>query len=318
MIASAQAQPNIALVKYWGKRDVARNLPAVGSLSVTLDALRTQMTVDFDSGDHDTLQVNGADAPNMLARVSRCLDLVAGVDRPACTVTSAGNFPIGAGLASSASAFAALVVAANAATQAGHDRLSLARIAGASSGSAARSLYGGLVELSAGDEQIELVQLAVADDWPLQVVVAITADEAKPVGSGDAMIRCAETSPFYPAWIDRQEVDLAAARAAVAARDFAALGNVAEHNCLKMHSVMWSSKPAIVYWNSATLACMETVHGLRAAGHDVFFTIDAGPQVKAVCLPDSAAAVSQALAATGGVIRTMTTGVGRGARLIEE
>lgn len=318
MIASAEAQPNIALVKYWGKRDVARNLPAVGSLSVTLEALRTQMTVNFDASDRDTLQVNGSDAPDMLARVTRCLDLVAGTDRPAATVLSEGNFPIGAGLASSASAFAALVVAANAAMQAGHDRLALARIAGASSGSAARSLYGGLVELSAGDEQIELAQLAAADDWPLKIVVAITADEAKPVGSGAAMIRCAETSPFYPAWIDRQAGDLALARDAVADRDFEALGNVAEHNCLKMHSVMWSSKPPVVYWNSATLACMETVRELRAAGQPVFFTIDAGPQVKAVCLPESTDAVSQALEATTGVIRTMTTGVGRGARLINE
>ncbi|MDH3441379.1 MAG: diphosphomevalonate decarboxylase, partial [Gammaproteobacteria bacterium] len=145
MTASAVAQPNIALIKYWGKRDVARNLPAVGSLSVTLESLQTQMSVDFDATDRDSLQVNGRDAPDMLGRVTRCLDLVAGNDRPAAAVSSAGNFPIGAGLASSAAAFAALAVAANAAANAGHDRLALARIAGASSGSAARSLYGGLV-----------------------------------------------------------------------------------------------------------------------------------------------------------------------------
>lgn len=318
MTASAEAQPNIALVKYWGKRDVARNLPAAGSLSVTLDSLRTKMTVEFDATDRDCLQVNGNDAPDMLSRVTRCLDLVAGDDRRAAMVCSQGNFPIGAGLASSASAFAALTVAANAAANAGHDRLALARIAGASSGSAARSLFGGLVELKADDKQIHLTQLAAADEWPLAVVVAITADEEKSVGSGAAMIRCAETSPFYPAWIERQEADLALAREAVANRDFEALGNVAEHNCLKMHSVMWSSRPPVVYWNNATLACMETVRSMRADGHAVFFTIDAGPQVKAVCLQESVDIVSEALQDTPGVIRTMTTGVGRGARLINE
>ena len=318
MTASAEAQPNIALVKYWGKRDVARNLPAVGSLSITLESLQTRMTVDFDSTDHDALQVNGRDAPDMLERISRCLDLVAGNDRPAAAVSSTGNFPIGAGLASSASAFAALAVAANAAANAGHDRLALARIAGASSGSAARSLYGGLVELSSDDRQIDLTQLAAADDWPLKVVVAITSEEAKPVGSGAAMIRSAETSPFYTTWVERQADDLLLAREAVANKDFAALGSVSEHNCLKMHSVMWSSKPPIVYWNNATLACLETVRSLRADGQAVFFTIDAGPQVKAVCLPESVDAVIQALQETPGVVRTMTTGVGCGARLVDE
>ncbi len=318
MQATAEAHPNIALVKYWGKRDVARNLPAVSSLSVTLDTLRTRMTVEFRAGDRDALSVNGQAAPGMLERVSRCLDSVAGKERSAARVTSDSNFPIGAGLASSASAFAALVVAANAASGAAHDRLALARLAGAASGSAARSLYGGLVELDAGDEQIDLVPLAAADDWPLMVVVAITDDNTKSVGSGDGMIRSARTSPFYSSWLAQQEDDLSAAREAVRNRDIGRLSEVAEHNCLKMHSVMWTSRPPIVYWNSATLACMEAIRGLRAEGHAVFFTIDAGPQVKAVCLPASVDAVSAALAETPGVLDILTTGVGCGARRIDQ
>ena len=314
MIASAEAHPNIALVKYWGKRDLARNLPAVGSLSVTLADLRTRMTVDFGAGDSDTLMVNGQEAPAMLRRVTRCLDLVAGADRPCATVE--GNFPIGAGLASSASAFAALTVAANAAAETGHETLALAQIAGAASGSAARSLYGGVVELSAGDDEIDLTQLAAADEWPLQVVVAITAEEEKPVGSGAAMIHSAETSPFYASWIERQDDDLVLARDAVAAKDFVALGEVAEHNCLKMHSVLWSSRPPIVYWNQATLACMESVRSLRENDQHAFFTMDAGPQVKVFCLPDAADTVEELLCKTPGVVRTLRTGVGDGARLI--
>ena len=114
MTVVAQAQPNIALIKYWGKRDHALNLPAVSSLSITLQSLWTRMSVEFlDDLPADSLQVNAKDAPAMLARVSRCLDLVAGPDRRRANVVSHGNFPIGAGLASSASAFAALVVAAD-------------------------------------------------------------------------------------------------------------------------------------------------------------------------------------------------------------
>jgi diphosphomevalonate decarboxylase len=316
MQATAEAHPNIALVKYWGKRNARRNLPAVSSLSVTLDTLRTRMTVAFGAGSEDTLEVNGQASPAMLDRVTRCLDGVAGEDRPAAAVSSESNFPIGAGLASSASAFAALVVAADAAAGKAYDRLTLARLAGAASGSAARSLYGGLVELDAGDEHIDLQQLASPDEWPLNVVVAVTDEAMKPVGSGEGMIRSAASSPFYPSWLEQQEEDLAVARDAIAARDFDALGEIAEHNCLKMHSVMWSSRPPLVYWNSATLACMETVRALRAEGEPVFFTIDAGPQVKAICLAESVGTVAEALGKTPGVVDTLVTGVGNGARLV--
>lgn len=317
MQATAQAQPNIALVKYWGKRDVERNLPAVSSLSITLDSLWTRMSVSFDAGDTDTLSVNGAERPSMLARVSRCLDLVAGVERSRAKVVSESNFPIGAGLASSASAFAALIVAADEAAGSRHDVSTLAKLAGASSGSAARSLFGGFVELTAGDDDIDVQQLIDSAAWPLEVVVAVTEESEKPVGSGEAMIRGAGTSPFYSSWIAQQEADMAAAREAVATRDFHELASVAEHNCLKMHSVMWTSRPPIVYWNNATLACMETVRSLREEGLAVFFTIDAGPQVKAVCLPEFAAAVETALRNTPGVLNTMRSGLGRGARLLE-
>lgn len=313
----AQAQPNIALIKYWGKRDHARNLPATGSLSLTLDTLWTRMDVRFsDSGGADRLSVNGAEDTPMLARVSACLDRLCGPGRPPATIASTANFPVRAGLASSASAFAALVTAASAAAGQSRDRQALARMAGAASGSAARSLYPGIVELTVDDEQISARTIIAVDEWPLRIVVAITADAAKPVSSGEAMSRSAATSPFYGAWVERQDHDLEAARSAVRRRDFERLAAVSEHNCLKMHSVMWTSRPAIVYWNAATVACMETVHELQRAGVPVFFTIDAGPQVKAVCLPDAEARVAEALSSTPGVQRVMRSGLGEGARVL--
>jgi len=318
MRAIAQAQPNIALIKYWGKRDIEKNLPAVSSLSVTLDSLWTKMSVDFPAGlDSDELTVNGAGKQQLLPRVSACIDRVAGAGRPAASVISEGNFPIAAGLASSASAFAALVVAASKACDIEHDDLALARIAGAASGSAARSLFGGFVELQASDSGIDVATLVEANDWPLSVVVAITAEGAKPVSSGEAMNRSAATSPFYSSWIEQQSVDLASAREAVLQRDFAQLAAVSEHNCLKMHSVMWASRPPVVYWNSATLTCMEGIRHLQSAGHAVFFTIDAGPQVKAICLPGETDIVRAALEECDGVIRTMVSRLGPGARLLD-
>ena len=254
----------------------------------------------------------------MLARVSACLDAVAGDARPAVRVTSASNFPIAAGLASSASAFAALVVAADAAFDLSLSRAELASLAGRASGSAARSLLGGFVELENLADDIAVKNLATAEDWPLQVVVAITAPGPKPVSSGDAMEISRKTSPFYDRWVEQQAVDLSEARAAILAKDLARLGNVAEHNCLKMHSVMWGSRPPMIYWNSATIACMQTVRDLQANGMQVYFTIDAGPQLKAICAAGDVAQVAAALAATEGVVEVMRSGLGAGARLLAE
>ena len=319
MRAIATAQPNIALIKYWGKRDTRRNLPAVGSISVTLADLATTMCVEFDETlAHDVLTVNGHDNAAMLSRVSRCVDSIAGGDRPAVCVTSGSNFPIAAGLASSASAFAALVVAVDAALGKNEDRAALASLAGRASGSAARSLFGGFVELRNTPEDVELDCLCAAKDWPLKVVVAITALGPKSVGSTEAMEISRKSSPFYARWIEQQPQDLDEARVAIAERDFARLAAVAEHNCLKMHSVMWGSRPPMIYWNSATLACMQTVRELQAQGVAVFFTIDAGPQLKAVCEPADEAKVREALGNTVGVEEILSSGLGAGAKRIED
>jgi diphosphomevalonate decarboxylase len=314
MQATARAQPNIALIKYWGKRDADRNLPAVGSISITLADLFTTMSVEFDASlSNDTLSINDRQNSSMIQRVSTCLDTIAGKQRDAARVMSRGNFPIAAGLASSASAFAALVVAADAATGADLDQASLASLAGRASGSAARSLYDGFAELQNTGDDISVRSLQSAKEWPLRVVVAITTTEPKPIGSTEAMEISRRTSPFYGRWVEQQEQDLAAARGAIAARDFAKLASVAEHNCLKMHSVMWGSRPPIIYWNSATLACMQTVRELQSQGAAVFFTIDAGPQVKAICEPADESRVRAALAATDGVRELLVSGLGQGA-----
>jgi diphosphomevalonate decarboxylase len=311
MQATAVAQPNIALIKYWGKRDVARNLPAVGSISITLRELFTRMQVRFDEGQgNDRLLVNGTPDERMLPRLSACLDQVAGEDRPAADIASTCNFPIAAGLASSASSFAALTVAAAAAIGSTKGAADLARLAGRASGSAARSLFGGFVELTNSDDDIEVQEICPADAWPLRVVVAITARGPKAVGSTEAMEISRRTSPFYSNWVSQQEHDLATARAAIADRDFATLAMIAEHNCLK-----WASRPPMVYWNAATMRCLQTVRRLQGDGVPVFFTIDAGPQVKAVCLPEAEATVEASLRATDGVSDVMTTGLGEGARL---
>src|SRR6056297_498115 len=281
MRATAVAHPNIALVKYWGKQDSRRNLPAVGSLSITLDGLRTRTRVAFDDAlDADLVVLDGESGGPAGERVAACLD----------------RFRQRTGIRR------------------------FARVAGAASGSAARSLYGGFVRLDrpqAGESDISLTPLAAAGDWPLEVVIAVTDPGPKPVGSTAAMLASEDTSPYYGAWVAAQEDDLDEAAAAVAGRDFERLAAVSEYSCLKMHALTLSSRPGILYWKPATLACLHAVRELRAAGHGTFFTVDAGPQVKAVCLPGAADAVAEALSAVPGVTGLLRAGLGGAPKIAE-
>ena len=318
MRATARAQPNIALIKYWGKRDRVNNLPAVGSISVTLADLYTEMCVSLDETlASDRLVVNELENAAMLPRISACFDNVVGRSRRYAQIDSRCNFPVAAGLASSASSFAATVVAASAASGSTSSTAELASLAGRSSGSAARSLYGGFVELRNTPGDVSVETILDGDQWPLKVIIAVTSEGPKPVNSGEAMEISRKTSPFYSSWLENQSDDLDVARAAIREQDFEKLAGVCEHNCLKMHSVMWASRPAIVYWNSATLNCMQTVRDLRSTGSAVFFTIDAGPQLKAICLESDEQRVREALSATTGVVDVLSSGLGDGARLLE-
>lgn len=317
MRATARAQPNIALIKYWGKRDSDRNLPAVGSISVTLEELYTTMHVELDAAlDLDELLVNGHSAPSMLPRVARCLDTVLGAGRLRARIISESNFPIAAGLASSASSFAALVVAASGAGGVERTADELAGLAGKASGSAARSLYGGFVELRNDGDEIAVCSILDGAAWPLRIIAAVTSTTPKPVSSGEAMETSRRTSPFYSRWVEEQDMDLSTARDAITVRDFGKLASIAEHNCLKMHSVMWASRPPVVYWNAATIACLERVRQLQADGVAAFFTIDAGPQVKVICLPGDESQVVEALTTTPGVESVLSSGIGAGAALM--
>ena len=319
MRASASAHPNVALIKYWGKRKGAGNLPAAGSLSLTLGHLNTRTRVRFNGASaQDTLMLNGRDSRRDLVRIRDCLAPLrkrAG-NHFAVGVDSTNDFPTGAGLASSASGMAALALAAASALGVAEDGELVGRAAMAGSGSAPRSLFGGIVKLSidaAG--QWQCASLAAPDEWPLKVVVAVTETAAKTVDSRSAMELTRKTSPFYGAWLAGQDADLDEATAAVRRRDFERLAELAEHNCLKMHATVLGARPAVLYFNSATMECLHRVKALARAGSPVFFTMDAGPQVKAVCLPEALEGVADALRQTPGVKQVLGGGLGDGARI---
>jgi diphosphomevalonate decarboxylase len=322
---TAVAGTNIALVKYWGKRDVALNLPATGSLSLTLDRLGTRTTVAFDDGARDRLILDGATAGDAeTARVSAFLDRVrarAQIARRAL-VTSDNSVPTAAGLASSASGFAALALAATRAAGLALPPPELSALARVGSGSAARSIFGGFVEMARGEraDGADAVArpLQEGDGWDLRLVVAITASGPKAMGSTAAMTLTARTSPYHDAWIASVPADLAAARAAIAARDLPALGAVAERSALRMHASAMAADPGIIYWNPATLGAIARVRALRDAGTPAFFTIDAGPHVKVLCRAADAEPISTALRAVPGVSDSLIAAPGPGARVVPQ
>ncbi len=310
--AQACAHPNIALVKYWGKADAGQNLPATPSLSITLSALQTRTRVRLAADlTADEILLNGLQVQD--AKISQCLDRLRALagTRLRAQIDTRNNFPTAAGLASSASGFAALVTALDQALGLQLSLAAKAEQARLASASAARSLFGGYASLVADQAR----QVASADYWPLAVVVAVCSTQAKAVSSSAGMAASSTNSPLYDAWVAGAPADFAQVEAAVLARDFPRLAERAEANCLKMHAVMLSTQPALLYWQAATLACMEQVRRLREQGVPVFFTIDAGPQVKAVCLPAAAPLVAQTLAQVPGVAQVLRAGLGQGARL---
>ncbi|WP_254678260.1 diphosphomevalonate decarboxylase [Curtobacterium sp. SGAir0471] len=315
MTATAVAHPNIALVKYWGKADAQLALPATGSVSMGLDVFPTTTTVTLDgSAETDSLVLNGGAAPEgALLRVQQFLDLVrdlaGSADRAA--VVSENTVPTGAGLASSASGFAALATAAAAAYGLDLSERDLSRLARRGSGSATRSIPGGVAVWHAGDDQGSYAERVPAPPMAM-VVVTISAGE-KAIGSREAMRRTIATSPFYPAWVTSTTETVDEMLDACAAGDFTRIGELTESNALRMHATIEGAFPPIRYLNARSVAVFDAVAELRAAGTEAYATADAGPNVVVLTKPEDRSAVATALAGLGDVIES---GTGPGAQVV--
>jgi diphosphomevalonate decarboxylase len=319
--ATAQASPNIAFIKYWGNRDNALRLPANGSISMNLDGFFTRTTVSFQpSLGFDELVINGHEAMGKgLTRVSAILDVVraaAGIVAKA-EVVSENNFPTGAGIASSASAFAALALAATKAAGLEWSESQISRLARLGSGSASRSIPSGFVEwkMGAGDEDCYAVSIAPPEHWALADCVAIVAAGHKTTGSTEGHALAA-TSPLQAARVADAPRRLDMCRKAILERDFERFAAIVELDSDMMHAVMMTSQPALFYWQPATLAVMEAVREWRRGDLPVAYTIDAGPNVHVICLQNDVDMVKVRLRGIPGVSDVLTAKVGGPARLV--
>jgi diphosphomevalonate decarboxylase len=317
--ATAQANPNIAFIKYWGNRDNTLRLPSNGSISMNLDGLFTRTTVTFNTFQRDSLLINDHPVTGKgLERVSYILDIVRGMAKltERAEVSSVNNFPAGAGIASSAAAFAALALASSRAAGLTLSEGQLSRLARRGSGSASRSIPGGFVEwqVGTGDDDCVAVSIAPPEHWALTDYVAIVNASHKKTGSteGHAL---AWTSPLQAGRVADTPRRLDICRTAILTKDFEALANIIELDSDIMHSVMMTSTPPLMYWQPATLGIFHEVRAWRANGLPVAYTVDAGANVHVICLAEYAKKVERYLRELHGVNDVLVAGVGGAAGL---
>lgn len=319
--ATAIAHPNIAFIKYWGNRDDALRIPMNDSLSMNLDALSTTTSVEFHPRlQADDLVIDGEQAaPQAAQRVSDFLDIIRSrmPEKNKAIIVSHNNFPMGAGIASSASAFAALAAAASQAAGLPMDTAALSRLARRGSGSACRSVPDGFVEWQAGssDQDSFAFSIAPADHWRLVDLIVVVSRTHKDVGSsiGHAL---AVTSPLQKARLSDCPRRLQLCRQAILKKDFTTFASVLELDSNLMHAVMLTSTPALLYWEPATIAIMKKVRAWRAQGLPACYTIDAGPNVHVLCPAENASEAEGLLKSVNGVEALYSSSPGSGVRLV--
>ncbi|NJL54703.1 diphosphomevalonate decarboxylase [bacterium] len=317
---TTRAHPNIAFIKYWGNQDEELRLPANPSLSMNLDSLYTETSLSWGAGPCDVLILNGQRTEGAaLQRLSQHLDQLRtrlGI-KDYAYVESINTFPTGAGIASSASAFAALTLAATQAAGLSLDERELSTLARLGSGSASRSVPSGFVEWHVGNthEDSFAETFVERNHWTLVDVVAVISGEHKAVTSRAGHIS-AGTSDLQAARVQGAVSRLQMVKQSILDRDFRQFAEVVELDSNLMHAVMMTSKPPLFYWHPASLALMQQVRAWRSEGINVCYTLDAGPNVHCICTEDSLGPLMERLALLDSVQETFVARPGAGAEII--
>ncbi|MCD8877897.1 diphosphomevalonate decarboxylase [Staphylococcus kloosii] len=283
----ARAHTNIALIKYWGKADEQLILPMNNSLSVSLERFYTETKVTFDETyTEDKLVLNGVEVDDKeSAKIRKYMDVVRAKSNTSmfAYIESDNYVPTAAGLASSASAYAALAAACNEALQLNYGKRELSKLARRGSGSASRSIFGGFVEWEKGYDDDSSYSFPIdANNWEddLAMIFVVINNKSKKVSSRAGMSLTRDTSRFYQYWLDHVDEDIANVKTAIAHKDFVGMGEIIEANGLRMHATNLGAQPPFSYLVADSYQAMEIVHQCREAGHPCYFTMDAGPNVK--------------------------------------
>lgn len=316
--AKAKANANIALVKYWGKKDENLIIPYNNSISLTLEKFYT-ITKVYES-DKDQFVLNGiVESEFEKNKISKFIDLFRELsgNNMGVKVVSDNYFPTAAGLASSASAFAALSCSLNELFDTGLNKRQLSIMARKGSGSATRSIYGGFVEWHKGfDDQSSYAQQIDPGNWDIAMIAVIINKNKKKVSSRNGMANTVNTCQFYDAWVDSSQGDIIMMKEAIKYRDVDAIGQIAESSAMKMHATMMATRPPIIYFQDETIEIIHQVEELRADGIKAYYTMDAGPNVKIITTSEYRDAIMDKLAPMVGRENLVYSGVGKDVELL--
>jgi diphosphomevalonate decarboxylase len=296
-MTKTKANVNIALIKYWGKKNDEFKLPYQSSLSVTLDQLYTETMINrlpqlkadvlylnnqLNTGDEYQRVVNFL---NFFRQKYQVKDFI--------EVKSNNHVYTEAGLASSASAFAALAKALSVEFQLNLSDQELSTLARVGSGSASRSIYGDFVVWQTADTHEESFAYQV-DQWPEFRVIVVIVDKEKKAVSSSAAMKISTKHPAFQTWLDESRFDLKHALFALKNKDFKTLGEIAERNALLMHRCIEAS--GTKYLTAQSYELINYIHDLRKVGVLAYVTMDAGANVKILCLEPNVAMITQSLA----------------------
>ena len=304
-----RASSDIALIKYWGKKDEILRLPENGSISMILAGLDTVTTVEFSPElTQDAVTIAGEQDPKEAARVSKHLDRIRKIadTEVFAKVDSENTFPRGTGLSSSGSGFAALTYAAADALDLNLSEKELSILARQGSGTACRCVCGGYVEWLDGDSSETSYSTTIfpADYWQIVDVVAVVDEGRKKISSTEGH-QTAQSSPFFQTRQAHLPAKIEAVKTALAAKDFTKLGEIVEAEALEFHSILLTSQPTLIAWYPGTVEVMLAVQQLRAEGVAAYFTINTGFNVHVLTLPEYQDQVQAKLAALPLVKKTL-------------
>ncbi|WP_338214340.1 diphosphomevalonate decarboxylase [Companilactobacillus muriivasis] len=321
MTRTARAYTNIALIKYWGKKNKQLKLPYTNSLSLTLDRFYTETKATIIDSDKDVVYLNNQlldDTQNK--RILNYLETVRNFYSftEHFQIDSVNHVPTSAGFASSASGFAALAAAINETKQLDLNRQELSILARNGSGSASRSIYGGFVEWQAGhdNESSFAVPIDETPEIDLALLSVVINKHSKKISSTVGMENSVKSSPFYPNWVTLVSSEIKEIKQAIAQKDLQKIGEISEHNAMSMHALTLSADPSFTYFAPETIRIIQLIQELRRKGLFAYATIDAGPNVKIICTKESLPKVQTYIEQQLSDVTTVVANIGPGIQYI--
>jgi len=318
---TARAYTNIALIKYWGKKNKRLKLPYTNSLSLTLDRFYTDTQTEIINDKHDIVYMNqNLLDNNQNKRIISYLDTVRQMYsfNEHFKVNTVNHVPTSAGFASSASGFAALAASINETMNLKLDRKHLSILARNGSGSASRSIYGGFVEWEAGNDNETSFAVPIDEhpDIDLSILSVVINKHSKKISSTVGMESSVKSSPFYSNWVTLVSSEIKEIKQAIAKKDVQKIGELAEHNAMSMHALTLSANPSFTYFEPETIKIIQLIQELRQKGVFAYATIDAGPNVKIICTKESIQAVQTYIEQQLSNVTCVVANIGQGIQYI--